>query len=78
MFVVTMVNVGGVWDNVKKYVEVGYGGGKGSFVHEVIVVGDMVGDLFKDIFGFFLNIFLKLMSIVVLVFVDQFSLVGLF
>lgn len=32
---------GGVWDNVKKYIESGVFGGKGSDVYKVVVIGDM-------------------------------------
>ena len=77
MLAVTMANAGGAWDNAKKYVEAGHGGGKGSSTHEATVVGDTVGDPFKDTSGPSLNILLKLMSIVALVFADQFSLAGL-
>jgi K(+)-stimulated pyrophosphate-energized sodium pump len=77
MLAVTMANAGGAWDNAKKYVEAGHGGGKGSPMHEATVVGDTVGDPFKDTSGPSLNILLKLMSIVALVFADQFSLGGL-
>jgi K(+)-stimulated pyrophosphate-energized sodium pump len=77
MLAVTMANAGGAWDNAKKYIEAGHGGGKGSSAHEATVVGDTVGDPFKDTSGPSLNILLKLMSIVALVFADQFSLAGL-
>jgi K(+)-stimulated pyrophosphate-energized sodium pump len=73
-----MANAGGAWDNAKKYVESGHGGGKGSSTHEATVVGDTVGDPFKDTSGPSLNILLKLMSIVALVFAGQFDLTGMF
>ena len=72
MLAVTMANAGGAWDNAKKFVEAGHGGGKGSAVHAATVVGDTVGDPFKDTSGPSLNILLKLMSIVALVFASQF------
>ncbi len=72
MLAVTMANAGGAWDNAKKYVEAGHGGGKGSDTHAATVVGDTVGDPFKDTSGPSLNILLKLMSIVALVFASQF------
>ena len=72
MIAVTMANAGGAWDNAKKYIEAGHGGGKGSDAHAATVVGDTVGDPFKDTSGPSLNILLKLMSIVALVFASQF------
>ena len=62
-----MANAGGAWDNVKKYVEEGNFGGKGSEVHHATVVGDTVGDPFKDTSGPSLNILIKLMSMVSIV-----------
>ena len=72
MLAVTMANAGGAWDNAKKFIEAGHGGGKGSDAHAATVVGDTVGDPFKDTSGPSLNILLKLMSIVALVFATQF------
>ncbi len=62
-----MANAGGAWDNAKKYVEKGNLGGKGSEVHEAVVVGDTVGDPFKDTSGPSMNILINVMAIVSLV-----------
>lgn len=37
-------NAGGAWDNAKKYVEMGYHGGRGSLAHKAVVTGDTVGE----------------------------------
>ena len=63
-----MSNVGGAWDNAKKYIEAGHHGGKGSDCHKAAVVGDTVGDPFKDTSGPSLNILIKLVSTVSIVF----------
>jgi K(+)-stimulated pyrophosphate-energized sodium pump len=63
-----MANVGGTWDNAKKWIEEGNLGGKGTPVHAASVVGDTVGDPFKDTSGPSMNILIKLMSVVALVF----------
>jgi K(+)-stimulated pyrophosphate-energized sodium pump len=65
---VMMNNAGGAWDNAKKYVETGQGGGSGSAVHKATIVGDTVGDPFKDTAGPCINILIKLMSMVSIVF----------
>jgi K(+)-stimulated pyrophosphate-energized sodium pump len=65
---VMMNNAGGAWDNAKKYVETGAGGGSGSAVHKATIVGDTVGDPFKDTAGPCINILIKLMSMVSIVF----------
>ncbi|MGM0675688.1 MAG: sodium-translocating pyrophosphatase [Spirochaetota bacterium] len=62
-----MSNSGGAWDNAKKMVESGEGGGKGSESHHATIVGDTVGDPFKDTAGPSLNILIKLMAVVSLV-----------
>jgi len=72
-------NVGGAWDNAKKYIEAGHlmgastdpGGavvlGKGTDAHKAAVVGDTVGDPFKDTAGPSLHVLVKLLSTVTLV-----------
>jgi len=64
---IMLANSGAVWDNGKKAIEEGAGGGKGTPVHAAAVVGDTVGDPFKDTSGPAMNILIKLMSIVSLV-----------
>ena len=60
-------NSGGAWDNAKKLVETGYGGGKGSLTHQASVTGDTVGDPFKDAAGPSLHVLIKLIATVTLV-----------
>ncbi|MFQ5880065.1 MAG: sodium-translocating pyrophosphatase [Dehalococcoidia bacterium] len=74
-----MNNVGGAWDNAKKYIEAGYLRvasanpgeedvlGKGSDAHKAAVVGDTVGDPFKDTAGPSLHVLVKLLATVTLV-----------
>ena len=69
---VFMANVGGTWDNAKKWIESGNLGGKGTPTHAAAVVGDTVGDPFKDTCGPSMNILIKLMSVVALVFAPLF------
>jgi len=60
-------NAGGAWDNAKKYIETGEGGGKGSDTHKAAVVGDTVGDPFKDTAGPSLHVLIKLLATLSLV-----------
>jgi K(+)-stimulated pyrophosphate-energized sodium pump len=69
LLAVFMSNAGGAWDNAKKFIESGNGGGKGSDAHKAAVVGDTVGDPFKDTAGPSINILIKLLSVVSIVFV---------
>jgi len=69
MLAILTGNVGGAWDNAKKYIESGglEGQKKGSPAHSAAVVGDTVGDPLKDTVGPSLDIFIKIMSVVSLV-----------
>jgi K(+)-stimulated pyrophosphate-energized sodium pump len=72
-------NVGGAWDNAKKYIEAGNlqvpsgksGAmetlGKGTDAHKAAVVGDTVGDPFKDTAGPSLHVVVKLLATITLV-----------
>jgi K(+)-stimulated pyrophosphate-energized sodium pump len=55
-------NGGGAWDNVKKFIESGAYGGKGSEAHLAAIVGDTVGDPFKDTAGPSLHVLVKLLA----------------
>ncbi len=76
LMAIMMSNAGGAWDNAKKFVEGGFGGGKGSATHAAAVIGDTVGDPFKDTSGPSINILIKLMTIVSLVFAPLFVQIG--
>ncbi len=73
MLALFTANVGGAWDNSKKYVESGHHGGKGSDAHKSAVVGDTVGDPLKDTVGPSLDILIKIMATVSLIAVSIFS-----
>jgi K(+)-stimulated pyrophosphate-energized sodium pump len=60
-------NGGGAWDNVKKFIESGAYGGKGSEAHKASIVGDTVGDPFKDTAGPSLHVLVKLLATITLV-----------
>ncbi len=67
LLAVFMANVGGAWDNAKKFVEDGNFGGKGTPNHAAAVVGDIVGDPLKDTAGPALNPMIKVMNLVGLI-----------
>jgi K(+)-stimulated pyrophosphate-energized sodium pump len=67
-----MANVGGAWDNAKKYIEAGHLGGMGTPTHAAAVVGDMVGDPFKDTAGPSLDILISVMNTIALLFAQYF------
>ena len=67
MLALFMANVGGAWDNAKKYIEEGHHGGKKTSQHAAAVIGDTVGDPLKDTAGPSLNILIKLMTVIALV-----------
>lgn len=65
-----LANTGGAWDNAKKLVEMN--GEKGSEVHKVAVVGNIIGDPYKDTAGPALNTVIKLLNTIAIVFVSAF------
>ncbi|TLM77861.1 MAG: sodium-translocating pyrophosphatase [Actinobacteria bacterium] len=67
LMALSLNNSGGSWDNAKKYIELGFAGGKGSDTHKASVSGDTVGDPFKDTAGPSLHVLIKLLATVTLV-----------
>jgi len=67
IFALLMANAGGLWDNAKKFIEMGHFGGKRTPTHAAAVIGDTVGDPFKDTAGPSINILIKLMAIVAII-----------
>ena len=65
-----LTNTGGAWDNAKKLVEMQ--GNKGTELHKVAVVGDIIGDPYKDTAGPALNTVIKLLNTIAIVFVSAF------
>ncbi|MEX2191945.1 MAG: sodium-translocating pyrophosphatase [Nitrosarchaeum sp.] len=65
-----LANTGGAWDNAKKLVEMQ--GNKGTELHKVAVVGDIIGDPYKDTAGPALNTVIKLLNTIAIVFVSAF------
>uniref|UniRef100_A0A7J3ZL26 K(+)-insensitive pyrophosphate-energized proton pump n=1 Tax=Fervidicoccus fontis TaxID=683846 RepID=A0A7J3ZL26_9CREN len=71
---ITMMWGGAAWDNAKKYIEMGFLGGKGSPTHAAAVVGDTVGDPLKDTAGPSLHIVIKLLNTISLVFIPLYMI----
>jgi len=65
-----LANTGGAWDNAKKLVEMQ--GNKGTELHKVAVVGDIIGDPYKDTAGPALYTVIKLLNTIAIVFVSAF------
>jgi K(+)-stimulated pyrophosphate-energized sodium pump len=69
-----MFNVGGEWDNAKKYIEDGHLGGKKTQAHIASVIGDTFGDPLKDTAGPSLHILIKLVNILAITLLPLFVL----
>ncbi len=65
-----LANTGGAWDNAKKLIEMR--GEKGTELHKIAVVGDIIGDPYKDTAGPALNTVIKLLNTIAIVFVSAF------
>eukprot|EP00267_Zea_mays_P051767 XP_020404760.1 pyrophosphate-energized vacuolar membrane proton pump 1 [Zea mays] len=79
---ISACNIGGAWDNAKKYIEAGASehartlGPKGSDPHKAAVIGYTIGDPLKDTSGPSLNILIKLMAVESLIFAPFFAAHG--
>ncbi|MBD3194273.1 MAG: hypothetical protein GF317_04405, partial [Candidatus Lokiarchaeota archaeon] len=67
---------GATYDNAKKAIEAGFGGGKGSFAHKSAIIGDTVGDPLKDAAGPSMNILITTINTLALTFLPLFIMTG--